>query len=230
MDFLATKGIEYLLVIGYLIVLIPFWRLVFGGARRHATVERPEWQMAPLEAMRPWFQLPEGLHFHRGHAWAVPEGEGLFRVGIDDFAQRLVGPPDGVELPAVGGALEQGAPGWSLRFNGEAVRMLAPVAGEVVETNAALKGDPGLVCQDPYGQGWLMKVRARVPEAALGNLLSGRLARAWMDETAERLSAHMGPSLGPVLQDGGIPVSGFARELSPEGWRRIAEEHLLSAS
>jgi hypothetical protein len=50
-----------------------------------------------------------------------------------------------------------------------------------------------------------------------------------MDEAAESLSALMGPKLGPVLQDGGVPVPGFARELSPESWDRIAEELLLSA-
>lgn len=228
MDFLATKGIEYLLVIGYLLLLIPFWRLAFGTTRKEQPAPRPRWQRAPLEAMRPWFQVPEGLHFHRGHAWAVPDGEGVFRVGIDDFAQRLVGKPDEMELPRVGTLVEQGVPGWSLRFDGESVPVLSPLAGEVVETNPAVVEDPELLCADPYGRGWLIRVRAPAPEAALKNLFSGRLARAWMDDTTERLSGMMGPSLGPVLHDGGIPLSGFARQIAPGGWRRIAEELLLT--
>lgn len=228
MEFMATKGIEYLLAIGYLLFLIPFWWLVGreGGRRAGSGLARA---LAPAQAMRSWFALPEGLHFHRGHTWAVPEKEGVFRVGIDDFAQRLVGRADAVELPPAGSMVEPGTPGLKLRFDGQAVRVLSPLAGEVVETNPEVERDPRVLCDDPYGKGWLMKVRVPRPAAALSNLLSGRTARAWMDEAAESLSALMGPRLGPVLQDGGVPVSGFAREISPHDWHRIAEELLLTS-
>jgi glycine cleavage system H lipoate-binding protein len=228
MEFMATKGIEYLMAITYLVLLIPFWRLI---------AREPEGRLAqglarvlaPVEAMRSWFAVPDGLHFHRGHTWAAAEGDGVFRVGIDDFAQRLVGRADAVDLPREGTLVEAGSPGLELRFGGQAVKMLSPVSGEVVATNPALAGDTRPLCDDPYGEGWVMKVRAPRTASALSNLLSGRTARAWMDEAAESLSALMGPKLGPVLQDGGVPVSGFARELSPQDWTRIARELLLTS-
>lgn len=228
MEFMATKGIEYLMAIGYLLLLIPFWRMIARepGGRLARGLARAA---APIAAMRSWFALPAGLFFHRGHTWAAPDGDSVFRVGLDDFAQRLVGRADAVELPAAGARVEAGAVGMTLRAGGRAVKLLSPVGGEVVATNPAVARDAGLLCDDPYGEGWLMKVKVPRAASALSNLVSGKAARAWMDEAAESLSALMGPKLGPVLQDGGVPVPGFARELSPESWDRIAEELLLSA-
>jgi len=228
MEFMATKGIEYLMAITYLVLLIPFWRLI---------AREPEGRLAqglarvlaPAQAMRSWFAMPDGLHFHRGHTWAAAEGDGVFRVGLDDFAQRLVGRADAVDLPRKGTLLEAGAPGLKLGFDGHAVKVLSPLGGEVVATNPAVVRDASVLCEDPYGEGWLMKVRVPRPASALSNLLSGRAARAWMDDAAESLSTLIGPKLGPVLQDGGVPVSGFARELSPDGWQHIAEELLLTS-
>jgi glycine cleavage system H lipoate-binding protein len=227
MDFLATKGIEYLMVIGYLLVLIPFWWLLSRAARAGERAAAAP-ALAPVAAMRSWFRLPEGLHFHRGHTWALPEAGGVFKIGVDDFAERLLGPAEALELPAPGTVVDQGQPAWSFRVGGHRIPVLSPVRGEVVALNPEVERDPGVVSEDPYGRGWLMKVRVPAAGAAMKNLLSGKLARTWMDEAAEGLSAMMGPKLGPVLQDGGIPVPGFARQLSPERWHEIAAELLLT--
>jgi glycine cleavage system H lipoate-binding protein len=227
MDFLASKGIEYLFVIGYLLLLIPFWMIFFGekrARRRLAAAPRPE----PVAAMRSWFEVPDGVGFHQGHTWAVPEGNGVFRVGMDDFAQRLLGPPKTLQLPLVGSVVEQGEPALRVAIDGKSVGVVSPVRGEVLETNSEALHKPGVVCEDPYGRGWLMRVKVPRSSAVAKGLLTGELARSWMDQTASRLDRLMGPSLGPVLQDGGVPVSGFARELSPDHWQEIAEELLLS--
>ena len=234
MDFLPTKGIEYLMVIGYLLMLIPFWFVLQGGRRRQPAAVAA--RVAPLaevaQGLRAWFRVPEGVHFHQGHTWAVPEGGGVFRVGLDDFAQRLIGPPDRLRLPAVGAALEEGERGWSLGLGDRTVDMLSPVEGEVVALNAEAIENPALVSDDPYGRGWLMKVKAPRPNAALKNLLPWRLARAWMEDATDRLSAAMSPplgvELGRVLQDGGIPVAGLARQIDPEHWDRLVAELLLT--
>jgi len=227
MDFMTTKGIEYLLCIGYLLLLIPFWMAFFTPKKREARTPVAA-RLSPVAAMRSWFQVPEGYAFHPGHAWVVPEGAGVFRVGVDDFAQRLVGAPDHMLLPNVGSVVEQGEPAFRLGVDGKWVDVVSPVRGEVLETNAAAKQHPGTVCADPYGNGWLMRVKVPRARAALKGLLSGEAARAWMDGAAAHLDRLMEPSLGPVLQDGGLPVSGFARELDPAHWHRIAQELLLS--
>lgn len=228
MDFLATKGIEYLLVIGYLLLLIPFWMLLTGRPRRAPALAAVR-AMDPLSAVRGWFSVPDGLAYHRGHTWARPVRDGVYRVGLDDFARRLLGPPDGVELPTAGARLEAGGRGFRLRLGDESIDLLSPLGGEVVRVNRAIETDPSRLCNDPYGDGWLCEVRIPGGAAAESNLLPARLARSWMEEASEKLSAAFAAELGPVLQDGGVPVPGFARQISPDRWHEVAAELLLTA-
>ncbi len=232
MDPFPTKGIEYLLMIGYLLLLVPFGLLLRWMAREPSTAKEAATAL-PSTAPGKWFHLPEGFHLHRGHTWAFPEGglEGgnVFRVGMDDFAQRLIGEPAAMMLPSLGQRIEQGERGWQLRVNGDVVDLLSPVEGEVVEVNEKAIHTPSLVCKDPYGQGWLMKVRVERKSTALKNLMPNRLAHAWIDEAGEQLGALMGGELGPVMQDGGVPVSGFARQLAGDRWPELAKRFLLTS-
>jgi glycine cleavage system H lipoate-binding protein len=221
-DIFATKGIEYILVIFFLAALVLFWRLL----------NRPQ-VGAVATARAPgmwnhWFNLREGLFYHQGHVWAAPEGKDIVRIGLDDFAQRLVGEPSSIDVPSTGHRLEQGERGGRLKVGGRFINFLSPVGGEVQEVNGALRTSPGLVNRDPYGEGWLMKVRVPNMTANLRNLLSGRLAKAWMDEAVQRLHSRVTGELGTVMQDGGAPVTGMARHISDEDWDKLAEEFLLS--
>jgi glycine cleavage system H protein len=221
-DIFATKGIEYLMVIGFLMMLVVFWR---------ALVRTPRAVAAPVHAGRPagpqaWFDLAEGLFYHQGHTWAAPEEDGVVRVGLDDFAQKLVGVAQRVDVPGVGSLVEQGEMGVKLSVDAKSIDVLSPVGGEVLAVNEEVLRSPGLINEDPYGKGWLFKVRVPKLRANLRNLLSGRLARVWMDTTVRALKRRMEGELGPVLQDGGVPVIGIAKDLSPDEWEEIAAEFL----
>jgi glycine cleavage system H protein len=225
MDFLPTKGIEYLLVIGYLLLLVPFWWYLAGRASAPELAA----EGASLPGRAPgWFRVPAGYHYHRGHTWVRPDAGGLLRVGMDDFAQKFLGRPRALLLPAVGERLEQGEKGWRVQVGDHEVPLLSPAQGEVAEINEEAVASPDLVQRDPYGRGWLLKVRSSRPAAGLKNLLPDSLAQAWMEDTSRRLGAFMGADLGLVLQDGGVPVSGIARQLGGEEWSRLAAEMLLT--
>ncbi|MBE0607269.1 MAG: glycine cleavage system protein H, partial [Deltaproteobacteria bacterium] len=81
---------------------------------------------------------------------------------------------------------------------------------------------------DPYGKGWLLKVKTPRIAANTRNLLSGKLARAWMENALENLHPVRHEGLGPVLQDGGLPMEGLARILGGEKWAELARTHLLT--
>lgn len=228
-DFLASydaKVAEYLLALTYLLLFVPMWRFVHGHAGA-AEVTAGVAARAPLAANeRPaealgWFQVPEGVALHAGHAWARAGADGLVTVGIDDFAQKLVD-PERVVLPAVGDQVLEGRPAFAVGDWVTTVPMLSPVAGEVVAVNGAA-GEPGTL-QDSYGAGWLFKVKA--PAAAeRPRLMIGDAAKAFLERSAEALALRLNPELGHVLQDGGTPIHGIARALAGEGWATMARHY-----
>jgi glycine cleavage system H protein len=209
---------EYGLAVVYLVLFVGFWRYVQGGQR--AEQRAAEAKRVPLAAAATgWFTVPEGVALHPGHTWARVEDDGTVAVGLDDLGHRLVGALDAVELPAPGSRVEQGAPSVTLSAAGRSVKLLSPVDGEVVATNRAGDG-----AADPYGQGWLFRVRPTRWTRNLAQLLDGTAARNWMEEQGRLLAARLSPEPVPVLQDGGAPVHGIAREIDPEHWDHVARE------
>jgi len=244
-DFLAlypAKMYEYLLAVGYLLLFIPFWRYVQGGPREArvgagfalsprrmaeaVAALRPAGALAlPRPAAAGWFHVPPGVHLHPGHTWARLEPDGLVTVGVDDFAHKLVGPTE-VTLPAAGAVVSQGEAAIELRDGGRSVPMLSPVDGTVVAVNRAAKS--GAKSEDPYGAGWLFKVEAPRLGANLHQLHAGAPAARMMEDAAEALANRLNPELGRVLQDGGTPVHGIAREIAGEEWDALAREFFLT--
>jgi glycine cleavage system H protein len=224
-DIFATKGLEYLLVISVLALFIPFWRMVSKPTK--AMVESAR---NIIPAIGEWFHVPEdNVYYHQGHSWAIPENDNLVRVGIDDFAQKLLGRIDTIRLPQVGSHVTQGEKGWNLLIGSKSVDMLSPVDGRVVEINESLLRAPEGIGRDPYGHGWLMKVEAPGITANLKNLLSDGLAIKWMEGVKNSLLARTNYNLGAVSQDGGVPVDGIARHLDRERWDEIVNEYFLTS-
>lgn len=222
-DIFATKGIEYLFVITGLLSFAFFLRFL---KRPAVAVYREAEQL--VSAIGDWFRLPaEGVYFHQGHSWAAPEDGKVVRVGMDDFAQKMLGKIDAIKFPKVGSQVTQGEEAWSLLVGSKSIEMLSPVDGEIVEINEKLLSSPESIAEDPYGQSWLMKVRTPKVSSNLKNLLTGDLARKWMDGVRENLQARMNYNLGAVYQDGGVPVDGIARSLDREKWDEIVKDFFL---
>ncbi len=223
-DIFATKGIEYIFVLGYLAMFIPFMmvHLKTAGTGLKAAAQKA------IRKAGEWFTVPEGVSFHPGHAWAVADGDQTIRVGLDEFGHRLIGEPKAYRLPKVGTEVTAGVPALQLDFESAVLDVLSPVQGEVVEVNERTAESPGRINADPFGEGWLMKVRVADAQTALRNLLDGSLAHAWMKDTTQKLRASMGDGLGEVMADGGEPINGMAREIAPEDWPKLARKFLLT--
>jgi glycine cleavage system H lipoate-binding protein len=217
------KAIEYLVGLGFLALFVLFWRFANGEAAPVA-VRVKNWSAEFAD----WFRVPDGFAFHRGHGWVRPEPAGVLTIGIDDFAQQLVGPLAAVHLPTPGSMLSNDRGGWSLEANGRRVDVLAPVSGTVLAVNEDVLRDPSLVNGDPYGRGWLLKVQPPRGLAALKDLMAPPAARRWMQQVAQSLSATMSPELGHVYQDGGVPVHGLARAIDEAHWDEVARRFLLT--
>lgn len=222
-DLYMVKATEYLLCLTFLALFVVFWRFV-NVETEGAPGRAPAW----AGQLADWFRVPQELFFHPGHAWARPDASGLLTIGVDDFAQHLVGPLAAIDLPQPGAELRRGEKGWTLRAGSQGVDMLSPVTGTVVAVNSDVARQADLVNDDPYGRGWLMQVKAPAARHALGDLISGAAARRWIAEVSNELSAAMGPELGAVMQDGGVPVHGIARSLDEAHWVDVARTFLRS--
>jgi glycine cleavage system H protein len=228
-EFLAlynAKIAEYLLAVCYLLMFVPMWRYVQGGAHAAAEAAVATNARSPQPSLATsvlgWFHLPEGVALHAGHAWARTGADGLITVGIDDFAQKLVDPETAV-LPKAGDHVLAGQPAFAVGDQVVTVPMLSPVDGEVVSVN------PAASLRDPYGAGWLFKVKAPA-NASRSQLMLGEKAMAFLERSAEALSLRLNPELGQVLQDGGAPIHGIAKALSSEGWASIARHFFHTES
>ena len=101
--------------------------------------------------------IPDDLKYARSHEWIKTEGDSVV-VGISHYAQDQLGEVVYVELPDVGTGVNTGDELGTLESVKAVSEYLAPVAGEVLEVNERLEDEPNLVNEDPYGDGWLVKI------------------------------------------------------------------------
>ena len=106
--------------------------------------------------------IPQDLRYTKDHEWARAEGE-LVTCGVTDYAQDQLGDIVFVELPEVGEELAEGGQFGTVESVKAVAELYSPIGGEVAEVNGALEDSPQLVNQDPYGQGWMIKVRPKEP-------------------------------------------------------------------
>lgn len=116
-------------------------------------------------------EIPGDLKFLKSHEWARVDDSGRVTVGISDHAQGLLGDLVYVELPNVGDTVEQGGGAAVVESVKAASDVYAPVAGRVVEVNAALSDKPETINEDAYGDGWLFVLEPSEPDQ-LNELLS----------------------------------------------------------
>jgi len=103
---------------------------------------------------------PEGLQYTEEHEYLRATGEGgVYFVGITDYAQGELGDIVYLELPEVGASFSKMDALGTIEAVKAVSDLFCPLAGEVVEVNAALEDDPSLVNSDPYGDGWMLKLR-----------------------------------------------------------------------
>ncbi len=119
--------------------------------------------------------IPSNLKYAKTHEWAKIEGDSA-TVGITHFAQEQLGDLTYVDLPKVGASVSAGAEMGSVESVKAASELYSPVSGTVTEVNAALDSAPEAVNQEPYGAGWMIKVKlSAAPEGLLDAAAYGQV-------------------------------------------------------
>jgi len=115
--------------------------------------------------------IPENLKYTKDHEWIRHESDGTCLVGITDHAQDSLGDVTFVELPAIGESFEEGATFGVVESVKAASDLYFPLSGEITEVNDILVDSPEKVNEDPYGDGWMVRIRP-VDSSESGGLLS----------------------------------------------------------
>jgi glycine cleavage system H lipoate-binding protein len=172
------------------------------------------------------YRMPEAHFFHLGHTWARIERGGRVRVGLDDFAMKLFGRPDHIDLPLTGEALKYSETGVAFERMGRQATALAPISGVVTAVNHAATKMPAMVKDEPYNQGWLMVLDPVAMKDNLKDLLYGKESKDWLSQEHQRL-VEMVSAVGLTYADGGVieDVVGSVPNLS---WDRLTKEFLRS--
>ena len=118
-------------------------------------------------------RFPKDYFYEPSHAWLRVEEDGSVTIGIDDFGQKAAGEIVFIDLPDVGTRVKQFEPFArieSIKWVGE---IISPISGRILQVNEKLLRDPGLINADPYGKGWMIRVRPDDLERELRSLIHG---------------------------------------------------------
>ncbi len=172
------------------------------------------------------FALPLDYHFHMGHTWARIESGGFIRIGLDDFALKLLGKADAFQLPLMGKELDQGKVGWGLNRKGNLADVLSPVDGVIMDVNAKVRENPQLANGEPYGDGWLFMVRTPDVKQTMKNLMDNQHSLTWINDEIKTLEQMIEGVAGPLAADGGFFTDDIFGALPSLGWKQLTKAFL----
>jgi glycine cleavage system H lipoate-binding protein len=172
------------------------------------------------------FKIPHGYYLHRGHTWVKIEESSTVRVGLDDFALRLLGPLDRIESPLMGKEIRRDQADIGLIRGPNTAKILSPVSGVVTAINPDLREKGNLANQDPYTAGWVMRLHSTTLRQDLRNLMIGDQAGNFLDEEVDRLYQVIEEHAGPLAADGGYLGDDIYGHLVPGVWKRLTRQFL----
>jgi glycine cleavage system H lipoate-binding protein len=167
-----------------------------------------------------------GYYFHNGHAWARIESGGYIRVGLDDFALKVLGQADALDLPLIGKELDQSKAGWGLKRKDNLADVLSPVDGVIMEVNSKVRENPKRANNEPYGDGWLFMVRTPDIKSTMKKLMVDQDSLSWINEEVNHLETMIEDVAGPLAADGGYLADDIYGNLPDLGWKNLAQKFL----
>ena len=225
-----TKGIEYLIIIAFLVMIIPFWIII---NRRNAMQGQIRKAIGILSAGI--LRIPQGLFYNRNHTWTHLEKSGTAKVGLDDFLQHITGEVKFSNLKKPGNFINKGELLADIDQNGKLLQIYSPISGRIMNTNLLLYERPGLLNEDPYEKGWIYMIKPSEWIADTDSYYLADEAIAWSKKELERFKDFMAASMKKyshetsmlILQDGGELRDGPLSELPDEVWQDFQKSFLM---
>ncbi len=228
-DIFQTKGIEYIIIIIFLSLLIPFW-LIINKKKEIVRRIRKVIGILTMDVLK----IRKGIYYSNNHTWAFLEKSGVARIGVDDLLMHITGELKMTFLKSPDDTVRKGEVIAEAEQQGKRLKIQSPVSGRIVRENSALLNDPLILNEDPYDRGWLFTLQ---PDNWVDDTHTYYLADEavrWSEKELKRFKDFMAVSLGKVspepgmviLQEGGElsdnPLSGMPGEI----WQDFQEQFL----
>ncbi len=228
-DIFATKGIEYLVIIAFLVLLIPF-AVMLNRQAKVTTQLKQALEFLSAGSLR----IPQGLLFNKNHTWTHLEKSGSASLGLDDLLVHLTGEVNLSALKKPGETIRRGDPIAEIGHRGKLLRIDSPISGKILQINPTLGDHPGLLNEDPYGRGWIYKIKPAnwiaettycvVAEEA--TLWSATELNRFKDFLATTMHKYSPDSPQVILQDGGELADHALATLPAEIWQDFQNQFL----
>ncbi|MEI7983858.1 MAG: glycine cleavage system protein H [Bacteroidota bacterium] len=226
-----TKGIEYLAILAFFAILIPFWILLNKQVKITKQIQR---MMGVLSSHVS--KIPQGLFFSKNHTWTHLQQSGNATVGLDDLFLHITGAITFTHLRKPGENIQKGELLTEVDQQGKILKIFSPISGKIVATNSLLIENPQISSDDPYGKGWIYKIKPTNWIAETNSCYLAEDATYWSKTELERFKDFMAVSMEKygtnpsftVLQDGGELCDNVLSELPNEVWQDFQQEFLNS--
>jgi glycine cleavage system H protein len=224
-----TKGIEYLIIIAFFAILIPFWRAL----NKKVDIKSELTKMIGTLTTN-MLRIPQGIFFSKNHTWAHLESSGSAKVGLDDMIQHITGEVKFDKLKKTDESINKGELLTEINQNGKILKIYSPISGTIVDTNDSLYENPGNFNSDPYNLGWIYKIKPTNWIEETNSLFLADKAVMWAKNELQRFKDFLAVStskLSPdsdmiTMQEGGEIREHVLNELPVKIWEDFQGEFL----
>jgi CheY-like chemotaxis protein len=168
--------------------------------------------------------IPGGVLISRGHCWASLAEDGTARIGLDDFANKLLGRVDSIDFPSVGMSVKAGQALFSVNQGHRQTPFHSPLSGRVAEINDALREDGATFEETCYGENWICVIEGDDLDADMSRLEIGKSAVALFQEDIDKFQSIVQKANGRVDNDVTSLCIAAIENLDDSRWERIVKE------
>ncbi len=226
-DIFSTKGVEYLIVISFLLLIIPFWRYLNAPGKLVPAIGFTTIQSAINRIAE---SIPKGIFLDPTHSWAFLEPSGAARIGVDNFLLSTTGQIKYSKVRQPGEVINRGDVMSVLEQDGKQLKVYSPISGVIKQRNSK----PGESGDNLYDLGWLYRVEPENWTRDMQKLLFAQKAEDWIRKEFDRLKDFFAFSTQKygynpelvILQDGGELMEQALRQMPEDIWEEFQAEFI----
>ncbi|MDO9512859.1 MAG: glycine cleavage system protein H [Bacteroidales bacterium] len=224
-----TKGMEYLIVIGFLLMLIPFWLILNRSVKMGEKLNRL-WGVLSPDGLG----VPQGLYFSKNHTWAYLQKSGIAKVGLDALLLHITGNISLKYYINAGDSIKRGDKLAEISHNGKTLSIFSPISGIIIKPNNSLQEDLEALYSDPYDKGWMFQIKPSQWKMEAQYCYLAEEASAWIKNEVVRykdflfmnINNSSADVLPIVMQDGGELTESSLSEMPDVLWQDFQKEFL----